>query len=218
MSPIQEGRTTETKIFVGYYKGDSNRKIRIIDTQGFNDPGSSDNPTSSYNQQIITDIMKKLTEVDHVDLFLICLKGNINRVTNSLHYMLKLFRDIFGQKLDNEGKCSSDPSIFWNRCVIVFTHLHMGKSDVKRRLREQNELTDEQLAVRNVDDLACYFDLKEIRLEHIFIDSFYETDDQVEKERFDKSLEKLHQMLLNKSKHPAMTKAMLMAYHDFKTG
>ena len=162
--------------------------------------------------------MKKLTEIDHVDLFLICLKGNINRITNSLCYMMKLFRDIFGHKLDRDGIYLCDPNVFWNRCIIALNQVRMDHKEIKRRLRTQNQMTDDQLAERNVHDLNDYFDIKGIHLEHVFIDSFYDEEDPVEKEKFEESTEKLYQMLEKKSLSPAMTKGMLDAYNELRKG
>ena len=208
----------ETKIFVGFFKGDPSRKIRIIDTQGFNDPGPSDSLTSSYNQQIITDVMKKLTTIDHVDIFLICLKGNTNRITSSLNYMLTIFRDIFGYKLDNEGKVECDPFVFWNRCVISFSQVPMGHKDVKRRLKNNKQMTDEELAKINIQHLAKYFQIETTQFEHVFIDSYFDKDDDEEEQNFSVSTEKLYRILDTNSLNPAMTSAMLVAYDELGKG
>ena len=215
VSAKSDGRTMETKILNAFFRGDPGRPFRIIDTQGFNEPGSPDNPNSSFNLQIMNDIMKKLTEVDQVGVFLICLPGISNRITNSLLYMLKYFQDIFGHKMINEEECDQDPSVFWDNCVIAFTKVKMSKTSCEDRF-EAHDMKDEDLAEIYTKDLAKRFKSEQTQLPFFFIDSFFKEGIEEEKKVFSDQTEKLYKMLTTNA--PAVTKAMLLAYSRMSKG
>ena len=214
VSAITSGRTTETKVMTAFFGGNLSRPFRIVDTQGFNEPGTPDNPDSSFNLKIMNDIMKKLTEVDQVDIFLICRQQISNRITNSLIYMLNYFKDIFGHKMSEEGTCQ-DPDVFWDHCIIAFTKVKMDQTSREDRLF-QNRVTDEELATHCIKDLVKYLSIHQPFLNYVFIDSFYKEHIKDEQTTFSLQTEKLYKILSSNS--PAMTKAMLLAYDKLGKG
>ena len=213
-SPVEEGRTHHTKIVIASYRGNKDRRFRIIDTQGFDDPGDHSNPNTIKNGQIITELMKKLTEVSDVHLFLICLKGTTSRLHASLTYMITIFKEIFGHRMKGEQPIE-DPSVFWRRCVIVFTHVPMGRTSIKRRLRAQNNMTDDQIAQNHMQKLVQRFKIVNTNFEYLFIDALHE-ENVDETTKFNASIEKLYDLLVRSS--PAMTKAMNIARNKLERG
>lgn len=215
VSATQSGRTTETQILTGYFRGESDRPFRIVDTQGFNEPGSPDSPNSSVNLKIMTDIMKKLTEVDEVGVFLICLKTISNRITESLAYMLKYFCDIFGYKMV-DSVTEKDPAVFWDNCVIAFTQVPMDAKTVSRRKRSQDGMTDDEVATDCVKALAKQLRINQSQLKYVMIDARFDEADKDEKNAFLSQSDKLYAIL--QKNNAAMTKAMRVAYDKFAKG
>ena len=215
VSAIPEGRTTETKVLTAFFRGESDRQFRIVDTQGFNEPGCPDNPKSTYNLEIINDVMKKLTEVDQINVFLICLPGISNRITNSLLYMLRFFRDIFGYRMI-EGIPHKDHAVFWRNCVIAYTKVSMEDKNVSKRFMTQNQMTDEEVASHCIKNLAKSLKIDQSHLKHIFIDSFFDENNAEEKTAYITQTNKLYNIMQENAS--AMTKAMRVAYYKIEQG
>lgn len=206
-------RTQKTTIEDGYFRGDPNRPINIIDTQGFNDPGTAGARNSDEDNMIINELMTKLTEVESVNVFVVCINGTNCRLHQSLLYMLRLFERVFGHRLQNE-KPQEDRSMFWDRVMVVFTNLEMSEKSIDRRKSTQKNLTDQEILKQNLIDLSNEF--KVVLNKYEIIDALApQKGDEFEKEAFDVAAENLYYLLSTQS--PAMTKAMIMAHHKFET-
>ena len=217
VSTFASGRThctfIDTKVC---YNGDNSKPCTIIDTQGFNDPGKVGSLNSEKNHEIIHELLIKLTKISHVNLFVICVSGINVRVHESLRYMMTMFKDIFGQKMEN-NEVVKDENIFWERCVIVYTHLPMDESSIARRAlaREGDHnfgLTDEVVLSNNIKELKRIIGIGEhIKLEYLVIDAIATRfkSDSTERIKFNNECLKLYEYLSEKS--PAMTEAMTKA-------
>ena len=215
VSAIPDGRTTETQVVTAYFRGEIDRPFRLVDTQGFNEPGTPDNPKSSFNLHIMNDIMKKLTEVDQVGVFLICLPGISNRITNSLIYMLRFFRDIFGYKMLNSVPVR-DHAVFWDNCVIAYTKVPMDARSVSRRIANQKQMSDDEVAKHCIKDLAKALQIDQSQLRYVIIDSCFDETVTEEKHAYLSQSEKLYRTLGRN--RPAMTLAMTAAYYKIEQG
>ena len=51
VSPVEEGRTHAPIIVNAFYRGEQDKPFKIMDTQGFNDPGDHENPNDVKNEQ-----------------------------------------------------------------------------------------------------------------------------------------------------------------------
>ena len=159
--------------------------------------------------------MKKLTEVDEVGVFLICLKTISNRITDSLVFMLKYFCEIFGYKMVN-SVLKKDPSVFWDNCVIAFTQVQMDAKTVSRRKRSQDGLTDDEVANDCIKALAKQLHINQSQLKYVMIDARFDEADKDEKKAYLSQSDKLY-AILHKN-NPSMTKAMILAYDKFTKG
>ena len=149
-SPSAVGRTHSTCIHThASFVGDNSKPFTIIDTQGFNDPGKVGSEQSQKNNEIIHELFTKLFGVSHINLFVICLNGQNFRIHESLKYMMNLFKDIFGQKMER-NRVVKDENVFWKRCAVVYTHLSMDEANIKRRKRTQCGCTDEDIILKNM--------------------------------------------------------------------
>ena len=212
-SPYASGRTHCTSIHTdAFFAGDNLKPFTIIDTQGFNDPGKVGSQESQKNNEIIHELLMKLFEITHVNLFVICLNGMNVRVHESLKYMITMFRDIFGQKMEG-NLVVKDENVFWKRCVVVYTHMSMDITSVKRRVNAQGGLSDEDIILNNILELKRIVGIGEqIKLEYATIDALYEDSNPSERKEFKDGCLKLYKFLSEKS--PAMTVAMIKAHHE----
>ena len=210
-SPYADGRTHSTFIKTQvYYTGDISKPFTIIDTQGFNDPGKIGTNESEMNNEIIHELFTKLFEISHVNLFVICLNGMNVRVHGSLRYMIQMFRDIFGRKMEN-NQVVKDENVFWSRCAVVYTHLSMDNRSIRKRLIAQGGSTDEDIFSKNMQELKRIIGIGEQKkMEHAIIDALYEESNSSEQEKFKEECIKLYEFMSKKS--PAMTEAMIKAH------
>ena len=93
--------------------------VTVIDTMGFNDPNAAGASKREANQAIIMELMKKITKIPYINLFLICVNGTtLRRLNYSLIYMLQTFEEIFGLKI-KAGAVIKNKDTFWHKCVII---------------------------------------------------------------------------------------------------
>ena len=223
VSAYAAGRTQSTSIDdLVCYAGDNSKPCTVIDTEGFNDPGKVGSVNSQKNNEIIHELLMSLTKISHVNLFVICLNGTNVRVHESLKYMITMFKDIFGQKMEN-NEVVKDENIFWERCVIVYTHLRMDENSIERRiLVRQDEIhvgaTDEDILSNNIKELKNIMGISEhIKIEYLVIDAIatISKSDSLERKKFDDECLKLCKYLSEMP--PAMTEAMTKAHFQIST-
>lgn len=192
-------KTHATTIKDAFFRGNQERPFKIIDTMGFNDPkGAEQTSVDNMDQKIITDMIKTLHEINHINVFVLCVNGQSPRMDGSLVDMLKYFEGMFGSV--------EDPLAFWSQCVIVFTRLPMDKKSIMKRLKAQKGKTDEQIAEMYKKELVKMFGKETMSLKYLFIDACYDEEDEEETLAFDKGTIELYNIL---SKMPqAMTKNM----------
>ena len=200
-------RTQRTTIRSSNFKTDVKRPITLVDTQGFNDPGVSGSSSKVKDQEIITELMKSLTSIRHINLFVIAINGTNLRLNASLLDMLRIFEDIFGHTMVN-GVVTKDPNTFWSKCRIVLTNLAMDKKSVKRRTGSYDLAADKLSLQTQLNALKNTFDIEVPP--HLIIDSLYDNEDDNEVTAFEDATEQLYNSLVKMS--PAMTTAMLIQY------
>ena len=144
-------RTQQTTIKHVYFKGNPDRPYTLIDTQGFNDPGVVGGLSKEKDQEIVTELMKSLYDVGHINLFLICINGTNLRLNASLLNMLKIFEDIFGHSMENDIP-KRDPDIFWKKCMIVLTKLPMDQRSIERRVGRYDVSADKLSLQRQLNE------------------------------------------------------------------
>ena len=187
--------THATTIENRYYKNDRSRPIRVIDTQGFNDPGSTINQ-KHHDYEIQAELLNKLGEVDGVHRFIICVNATNPRVPPSLVKMIETFLNAYGYRLEGEKKVT-DHEEFWKRCVINFTRFSFNEEVMinRRKARESKA----QIEHKTQEKLEMLFGFGAQGLEHFFIDSHYSKSNPEENERFHEETERLYLLLLTKS-------------------
>ena len=221
-SPDPDGRTHHTSIKTQLlYRGNKERPITIIDTQGFNDPGKIGAGETQKNHEIIHELLQKLITIRHVNLFVICLNGMNFRIHESLVYMIKLFRDIFGQKMEN-NEVVKDENVFWNRCAVVYTHMGMDETAVRKRLDAQRGDSDGVIILKNLRQMKSHFGIgDQISVQYAIIDALYKNsqgESSPEQIKFEGQCEKLYNCFSEKlEKTPAMVEAMIEAYNKIQT-
>ena len=216
VSAKSKSRTQETRIKrPAFFMGDENKKFVIIDTQGFNDPGAPGTKDSHKNTEIISELMIKLTTVEHINLFVICHNSINARLHASMKYMLCLFEDIFGNKMQS-GEPIKDATVFWSRCVIVYTNMHMDDESMERRHQTHQGLSDYDVAEENIEHLREQLQINPDagQLEYVFIDSLYKKSDSEQKKKFERGCNKLYGHLSDRS--PAMTEDIQKALYKHK--
>ena len=186
--------THETTIECRYFKGDPSRPIRVIDTQGFNDPGSAIIQKHT-DHDIQLELMTRLGDVDGVHLFVICVNAANPRIPPSLVRMIESFLKLYGYRVENGAKVS-DPEEFWKRCVLNFTRFAFNEVAVRNR-RKTGE-SKSQLNVKIQEKLENLFGYSAQGLKHFFIDSFYSKDNPEEVKMFEKETENLYRFLVTK--------------------
>lgn len=82
---------------------------------------------------------------------------------------------------------------FWKQAVLLLTHCSMDRKTTAKR-RQNTGKTDNELAQEFIENLQKKFPNCE-GLKYVFIDTFFDQDDEVEAEHFDQALKDLCQML-----------------------
>ena len=212
-SKIKRGTEETTIKSHAFFLGDKNRPFTIIDTPGFNDPGRLVNGSRNDDKAIVNELMSKLSTVNHINLFVVCLNGAVLELRESMRYVLNYFRDIFGVKME-QGEPRKDANVFWRRCFIVVTKMHMDENSIKRRSRDNNNVSDEEIIEEVIGELASILKIDD-DIGYAKIDALH-GEDNAEKEIYNHECEELYQQLCKK--HPAMTEAMIMAHNRSAKG
>ena len=99
-----------------------------------------------------------------------------------MKYMLGMFEDIFGNKMHN-GEPVKDATVFWSRCVIVYTNMHMDDESMERRRQTHQGVSDYDVAEENIEHLREQLQINPDagQLEYVFIDSLYKKSDGEQK-------------------------------------
>ena len=173
--------THKTSIVPAYFRGNLNRPITIIDTKGIVDPNCSETKMKERNKEVQSEILSKLSEIDGVNLFVICWNGANPRLTASLVEMLKILQDMFGYK--SEGGISiPDPQEFWRRCVISYSRISWDESSIRIRKRQ---MESEGVEYDMRDTIAIHFGPESRGIECVYIDALYDAKDTTQALKFD---------------------------------
>ena len=101
----------------------------MVDTIGFDDPNND------TDANIISELVVKLkNNCDHVNLFIVAVNGQNPRLDASLVGMIKIIEGMFGEK-------------FWSQVLLVFTRLQMDSKSIKRRTKNSDGRTDDDLGI-----------------------------------------------------------------------
>ena len=167
--------TQETTFGIVKLGGNREHYMSLIDTVGFDDPNNDTDVLT------IAELVTKLRNgCDFIDAFGITINGQLRRVEGSLVAMLKVFEEMFGEN-------------FWKKAVLLLTHCSMDEK-TKGKRREATGKTDPELAEEYIENLRKWFP-KCHGLKYIFIDAFYDCDDESEAAHFDQALKELRHML-----------------------
>jgi len=153
---FSDGVTMGTCHEKGYYLGDPNKPVTLIDTPGF---GVTDINVETDHIDKLVDVLKN--EIEHVHVFLIAVEGGTARYKKELDSMLKLFGNIFSNN-------------FWKNAMIVATKYSFSDDNIAgRKITKQTEKgwTDKKIAEMKKRLPKA---LKDVELEVVFIDSHYD--------------------------------------------
>jgi len=116
--------TTKYYCYQGGLFGNNNQQITIMDTPGV---GSFDINEEEYNTRSLISNLKKIR---YVNVFLITLKQQDNRLSNPLFEMFETFQIMFGKR-------------FWKNVIIVVTHWKYDKTNIKIREKSIPPISEE---------------------------------------------------------------------------
>ena len=130
-----ETQLTEHKVFNSL--GDNNRfKIRLVDTQGLSD-GAGDQKDMEH----IKNIVKSIRDLEHIDLFVLCLDGTNPRLADYVKSTIDLFIEIFPDFLDHT--------------ILAFNK--WTSPDIHKRNNLKFEYQEKFEILYQKKDLNCYF-------------------------------------------------------------
>ena len=114
---------------VSFYSKIYSSLFSLVDTIGFDDPNND------TDANIISELVVKLkNNCDHVNLFIVAVNGQNPRLDASLVGMIKIIEGMFGEK-------------FWSQVLLVFTRLQMDSKSIKRRTKNSDGRTDDDLGI-----------------------------------------------------------------------
>ena len=140
------------------------QRFTVIDTPGFGDQLLEEEKTI---ENLVTTLRD---EIKYVHVFIIAFKQTDNRMTNSLRSMISLFEKMFGKK-------------FWDNAILEATHWNHGEDAERIRMESDPPITQEFWTSEFNRILRKEYKLKQ-DLESIFIDTFHNKDDPMERETF----------------------------------
>ena len=168
--------------------------------------------------EIKTDLLVKIASITQIDLFVICLNYQHPRSPPSLERMFRIFQEMFGYKLENQSLVK-DHTIFWDRCVVIFTNAKMDNESIEDRMH-YGKITDDEKAEGKIKSFVQCFPGGPKRLKYFFIDSHYlgrkGTATMEAENTFIDQTREPSEYLFNSERPPAMTRPMTQALHELQ--
>ena len=186
--------TQETSIDPCYFLGNRSRPVTIIDTNGIVDPNLYEPNINERNEEVQKEILRKLSGVDGINLFVICWNGANPRFTASLKETLRILQDMFGYRLEG-GVSVRDPQEFWRRCVISYSRVSWDESSIRIR---KKQMESEKVEYDMRDTIAKFFGPESRGIECVYIDALYDENDETQLKKFNEETEKLYNHLLER--------------------
>ena len=172
--PVDSGAkscTQENVVKNVHFGGDKDRKVRLIDTVGYDDPDK--------DQEVVQDLVNKIKETC---TFGIALNGQSRRLDKSLIQMLEIFQSNFG-------------GAFWKNCIFIFTHIPMDNAQIKKRRQRYNK-TDDETAEEFVKEVNHRFS-DSLGVRSLIVDATYDQENQEENACFKAAVEDLYKNIEN---------------------
>jgi len=155
-----------------YYLGNTSLpEVTVIDTPGF----GSDRDQEMETIQNLVDTLKN--EIQYIHMFVIAFKQSDLRMTYQLRSMLLLFEKMFG-------------SHFWKNAVLEATWWNYGDNSVRIRQSAIPKITEESWTQTLNQELRRKLDVG-YELPSVFIDTFFDPDNQYERDQFRINTDKL---------------------------
>ena len=149
----------------GYWLGNTTgQRFTVIDTPGFGDKLVEEEKTI---ENLVTTLRD---EIKYVHVFIIAFKQTDNRMTNALRSMIALFEKMFGHK-------------FWDNAILEATHWNHGDEAERIRSDSEPQITQRFWTQEFNRILRAEYNLKR-DLQSVFIDTYYHTGSQKEREIF----------------------------------
>jgi len=163
-----------------FYLGNSTSmpEITVIDTPGF----GQDRDEEVETIKNLVDTLKN--EIKYIHVFIIAFKQTDLRMTYQLRSMLLLFEKMFGMH-------------FWRNAVLEATHWNYGDNSVRIRGSAIPKITEESWTTNINRELERKLDTR-YTLDSVFIDTFYDPDNQYETDQFQLNTDKLLKLALDK--------------------
>ena len=166
----------------------------IIDTPGFGNDLIEEEKTIERLVNVLKD------DIRYIHAFVIAFKQQDNRMTASLRSMIALFQKMFGDQ-------------FWNNAILEATHWNYHEHSIRMR-----SLSKPKIAEKWWQNQFNHLFLKEFGLKKplpaIFIDTFYNRNNPLEKEKFQHYTNQLWQFA--KSRTPFECKDIKIALTEIR--
>ena len=135
-----ESCTRKTEMANVFYNGEGEKPVTLIDTEGFDATDDLEN-----DARIIGELIATLqNKCDYVNVFCIAINANNRRLDGALVGMMNIFEQMFGPD-------------FWEQVVIVFTQFEMYQKAIRRRQKNNENQTDQELADGYIKTLRSKF-------------------------------------------------------------
>ena len=178
--PVSSGAascTRKTQMANVFYNGEGEKPVTLIDTEGFDATNDLEN-----DARIIGELVANLqNKCDHVNVFCIAINANNRRLDGALVGMMKIFEEMFGHD-------------FWEQVVIVFTQFEMSPKAIRRRQKNNENQTDQELADGYIEFLRSKFK-NAGNPRYLFINSHRDDEDNDEEKQFQEAVDELYQLL-----------------------
>ena len=167
----------------------------IVDTPGFGNNLVEEERTIESLVNVLRD------EIKFVHAFIIAFKQQDNRMTYSLRSMIGLMQKMFGDD-------------FWENAILAATHWNYHPKNTQLRLASIPPITEQWWQNQFNDLFASEYGLKR-RIPAVFIDTYYDRNNPVEREMFDNNTHKL--WTFAKTRVPFECKDIKLALTEIRT-
>ena len=169
-------------------------KFTIIDTPGFGNDLIEEEKTIERLVNVLKD------DIRYIHAFVIAFKQQDNRMTASLRSMIALFQKMFGDQ-------------FWNNAILEATHWNYHEHSIRMRALSKPKIAENWWQNQFNHLFLKEFGLKK-PLPAVFIDTYYNKNNPLEKEKFQHYTNELWQFA--KSRIPFECKDIKIALTEIR--
>ena len=195
---LQTGQTSVTKKTCqdqGHFLGNmSAPKFTIVDTPGFGNNLVEEERTIESLVNVLRD------EIKFVHTFIIAFKQQDNRMTYSLRSMIGLMQKMFGDE-------------FWDNAILAATHWNYHPKNSQLRSQSIPPITEKWWSEQFNDLFAAEYGLQR-KIPAVFIDTYYDKYNSVEKQKFEENTQELWNFA--RTRNPFECKDIILALTEIR--